>query len=80
MKVKDVDLQIIQELLQSVPEGMEIESIVLTSGYSLRLIAGTQEIYDRNYEEALSQLFDILHNYDVPELTNSSKQKFFAQK
>lgn len=62
MKVKDVELKKIKELLKSVPEGMEIESINLVNGYSLRLIAGTQEINQYNYQQALVELQAVLNS------------------
>ena len=62
MKVKDVDIKKIKELLKSVPEGMEIESINLVDGYSLRLIAGTNEINQYNYQQALAELQSLLNS------------------
>ena len=56
MKVKDVDVNKIDELLQSVPDGMEIESINLENGYSLKLTAGTEEINNYNKEISMQAL------------------------
>lgn len=56
MRVSDVNLNIIEKLLMSVPGAMEIESINLTDGYSLRLIAGTNEIDKIEYENSLNEL------------------------
>lgn len=60
MKVSDVDIELLHKLLKSVPQAMEITSIDLTNGYSLRLIAGTQEIHEYEKSEALKELNAIL--------------------
>ncbi|MCH5321762.1 MAG: hypothetical protein J1E36_08345 [Eubacterium sp.] len=64
MQVSDVDIEIIHRLLLSVPGGMEIESINLTDGYSLRLIAGTNEIDKLEYERALNELRAVINGND----------------
>lgn len=56
MRVSDVNINVIEKLLMSVPGAMEIESINLTDGYSLRLIAGTNEIDKIEYENSLNEL------------------------
>lgn len=63
MRVKDVDINKIDKLLHSVPDAMEIESIQLTNGYSLRLIAGTDEINAAETEEALRELRTIINRH-----------------
>lgn len=63
MKISDVDIEIIHKLLISVPQGMEIEGIDLTNGYSLRLIAGTQEIHEFEKSEALKEMNAILNTW-----------------
>lgn len=63
MRVKDVDINKIDKLLHSVPDAMEIESIQLTNGYSLRLIAGTQEVNAAETEEALRELRTIINRH-----------------
>lgn len=62
IKVSDVDIEKIYKLLKSVPQGMDIESIDLKDGYSLKLIAGTTEIYDNEYKSSLQELKQILKN------------------
>lgn len=64
MKVSDVDIKIIHKLLLSVPQGMEIESIDLTDGYTLRLQAGTNVINTLEFENSLDELKRTLKNYD----------------
>ena len=47
----------------SVPQEMEIESIELSNGYSLKLIAGTQEIHEYEKSEALKEMNSILNTW-----------------
>ena len=65
MKVSDVDIEKIYKLLQSVPQGMEIESINLEDGYSLRLIAGTAEIDQIDYENSLKELQKAIKSFNT---------------
>lgn len=60
MKVKDVDLLKIEQLLKSVPDAMEIESIDLLNGYSLKLIAGTDELNQYDREQNLNELMRVV--------------------
>lgn len=64
MKISDVDIEMIHKLLLSVPQGMEIESIDLTDGYNLRLIAGTNVISDLEYENSLNELRQTLKHFN----------------
>lgn len=64
MKVSDVDIEKIYKLLKSVPQGMEIESINLIDGYSLRLIAGTSEIDKIDYDNSLRELQKAIKNFN----------------
>lgn len=63
MKVSEVDFELLHKLIKSVPQGMEIESIDLTNGYSLKLIAGTQEIHEYEKSEALKEMNSILNTW-----------------
>ncbi len=63
MKVSDVDIELIHKLLKSVPQAMEIESIDLTNGYSLKLIAGTNELNEYEKAEALKEMNSILNTW-----------------
>lgn len=63
LRVSDVDLDIINQLLHSVPAGMEIKSINLVNGYSLELTAGTQELYEYEKEQVLDELTKLLKKY-----------------
>lgn len=74
MKVSDVDIEIIYKLLMSVPQGMQIESIDLTNGYSLKLIAGTEEITAVETETSLKELSSILRQYKNLDVGNSNKK------
>lgn len=65
MKVSDVDIEKIYKLLKSVPQGMEIESINLTDGYSLRLIAGTAEIDNIDYDNSLRELQKAIKSFNT---------------
>lgn len=65
MKVSDVDIEKIYKLLKSVPQGMEIESINLTDGYSLRLIAGTAEIDKIDYDNSLRELQNAIKSFNT---------------
>lgn len=64
MKVSDVDIQIIHKLLLSVPQGMQIKSIDLTTGYSLNLVAGVEEVNAVEKEIALNELQAIIKQYN----------------
>lgn len=78
MRVADVDVTIIHKLLKSVPEGMQIESIDLTNGYSLKLTAGLEEVHAVEKEIALNELQSIINQYkqidDKCKLQNGKKQ------
>lgn len=74
MKVSDVDIEIIYKLLMSVPQGMQIESIDLTNGYSLKLIAGTEEITAVETETSLKELSSILRQYKQLDVGNSNRK------
>lgn len=65
MKVSDVDIEIIYKLLKSVPQGMDIESIDLKDGYSLRLIAGTAEIDKIDYDNSLRELQKAIKSFNT---------------
>ncbi len=52
MLVKDVKIEIIENLLSNTPDHMRIDSISLTDGYELVLRAGTEQI--KGYERELS--------------------------
>lgn len=60
MRVSDVDINVIYQLLKSVPEGMEITGIDLTHGYELKLIAGVEEINKLEYENGLEELTGLI--------------------
>lgn len=75
MKVSDVDIEIIKKLLQSVPDGMEIESINLTDGYSLKLTAGLKELSDVEIQEALEELNELIQDYKKNEKSLSLTKK-----
>lgn len=64
MKVSDVNIEIIEKLLLSVPQGMQIKSIDLTNGYSLNLVAGVDEINAVEREIALEDLQNIIKKYN----------------
>lgn len=63
MRVSDVDIDVIHKLLKSVPEGMEIKSINLVNGYTLELVAGTQELYEYEKELVLQEMNNLLNYY-----------------
>lgn len=75
MKVSDVDIEIIHKLLKNVPQGMEIESIGLTNGYTLKLIAGTEELNAVEKQQALDDLINIIRNYDNKQLVENIKMQ-----
>lgn len=58
----------------SVPQGMQIESIDLTNGYSLKLIAGTEEITAVETETSLKELSSILRQYKQLDVGNSNRK------
>lgn len=64
LKVSEVDIEIIKQLLCSVPDGMEIKSINLVNGYSLDLTAGVAEITAIETQETLSELIGLIQHYD----------------
>ena len=70
MKVSDINLSVIAELLASVPDGCECESIILTDDkYQLRLIAGTDQIRAKKQELSLEELNIILSQYENKKLS-----------
>ena len=74
MKVSDIDIDVIYKLLLSVPQGMEIESIALTKGYSLKLIAGTEELHAVEKQQSLNELNHILKQYNKLGIGDDSKK------
>lgn len=80
MRVSDVDIEMIYKLLLSVPQGMQIQSIYLTNGYSLKLIAGTDEIKAVEYENSLNELNNIISQYKHLDVGNNSSKKLQSNK
>lgn len=60
MLVKDVDLKVIRKLLDSVPDGIEVTAIDLSNGYQLKLVAGTEQLYEQEYAFKLKDLNNAL--------------------
>lgn len=71
LRVSDVDIEIIKQLLDSVPEAMEIRSISFVGGYSLELIAGTQELYNYEKEQTLNEMIRLLNHYKKLDIGNT---------
>lgn len=63
MKVSEIDIQVISNLLNSIPAGMEVRSINLTNGYTLELIAGTEELYEYEKEQVLNEMINLIDTY-----------------
>lgn len=84
VKVSEVDFELLHKLIKSVPQGMEIESIDLTNGYSLKLIAGTNEMYELETADALRELNALLDTFkrldvgNAKSLLDSAQQKLSA--
>lgn len=56
MKVKDIDVKIISDILKELPEYMEVTKISLTNGYQVHMVAGTEQIKDYDRDIALNEL------------------------
>lgn len=68
MKIKDIDIDKIKQLLESVPDGIDCESITFNSGdFQLHLVAGTVNIRNVNFSQSLDELRRVLECYCLPE-------------
>ncbi|MGN0532744.1 MAG: hypothetical protein ACI4IK_00115 [Eubacterium sp.] len=68
MKIKDIELDKIKQLLESVPDGIDCESITFDAGeYQLHLVAGTVNIKNVNFSQSLYDLRRILECACLPE-------------
>lgn len=68
MKIKDIELDKIKQLLDSVPDGIDCEIITFDSGeYQLHLVAGTVNIRNVNFSLSLDELRRILECAYLPE-------------
>lgn len=57
MRACDIDLKKLKCLIDSVPSGVEVESITFNHNeIQLHIIAGTAEIKQQQYNEALAEL------------------------
>lgn len=64
MLIKDIDIQKIEKLLNSVPKGLECEAICFVGKkYQLKLIAGSDEVNEYERMVSVKQLQDILKNF-----------------
>ncbi len=58
MLIKDIDLNVIADILKELPEGLEVTSISLTNGYQVNLMASDKLINDNSGQEALNDILD----------------------
>lgn len=56
MLIKDIDLNVIADILKELPEGLSVTSISLTNGYEVNLMASVEQIHDYSGEEALKEI------------------------
>lgn len=62
MKAGEIDLHKLKDLINSVPSGVEVESITFECNeYQLHIVAGTAEVKRVKYNEALAELHKVLH-------------------
>ncbi len=60
MLIKDIDLNVIADILKELPEGLEVTSISLTKGYQVNLLASDKLINDNSGDEALKDIINYI--------------------
>lgn len=56
MLVKDIDVNVISDILKELPDYLEVISIDLVNGYKVHLTAGSEQIKDYNRDIALDEI------------------------
>lgn len=69
MKIKDIDIHKIENLLNSIPDEVECECIYFTeNAYNLRLIASTKQAEEVEQTTTLKDLTELINNLEQKRL------------
>lgn len=74
MKKKEIDIQIIEQLVNSVPDDIDILSINLNINYSLELKKDYIEVKNNNQAESLAKLMQIIEDCKKQELLRNDNE------
>lgn len=56
MLVKDIDLNIIKNILDELPDYLDVSKITFDNGYQVHMVAGSEQIKDYNRDVALDEI------------------------
>lgn len=56
MLVKDIDVNIIKNILDELPDYLYVSEITFNNGYQVHMIAGTERIKDYDRDVALNEI------------------------
>ena len=56
MLVKDIDVNIIKNILDELPDYLDVSEITFNNGYQVHMVAGTEHIKDYNHDIALDEI------------------------
>ena len=74
MKKKNIDIQIIEQLVNSVPDDIDILSINVETNYSLELKKKYIEVKNYNQAESLAKLMQIIEDCKKQELSRNDDE------
>ena len=74
MKKKNIDIQIIEQLVNSVPDDIDILSINVETNYSLELKKEYIEVKNYNQAESLAKLMQIIEDCKKQELSRNDDE------
>ncbi len=73
MKVKDIDIDKIEQLINSIPEDLEVNSINLRVGYQLELTKSYSESSEERKQAALDNLMKMIDNLKNAEIMRNNE-------
>lgn len=56
MLVKDIDVNIIKNILDELPDYLDVSEITFNNGYQVHMVAGSEQIKDYNRDIALDEI------------------------
>lgn len=56
MLVKDIDVNIIKNILGELPDYLDVSEITFNNGYQVHMVAGTERIKDYDRDVALDEI------------------------
>lgn len=56
MLVKDIDVNVISDILKELPDYLDVSEITFNNGYQVHMVAGTERIKDYDRDVALDEI------------------------